>query len=207
MAHRKIPFRETEDYIADTVSTLATRAYESHESHPGGAAPGVFSLCDLGCGSGSVLVAMLDTLMATLTPATTPTLTGPPRVPTPIRMHVFDFEPTLVDETRRALDVVRARHSAEARSCVEVTSSCGCVFQTDPSEIAADFVYVFWRLSDVVSFDWGTLRAGTVVSYKHPIAQLADALVDVVQSTSTYRDFEDLYVYRPAAFKKTGVSR
>ena len=41
----RIPYRETEDYIADSVAVLALESYEKQSKD-------IFSLCDLGCGNG-----------------------------------------------------------------------------------------------------------------------------------------------------------
>ena len=55
MYFSRIPYRETEDYIADSVANSALESYEKQSKH-------LFSLCDLGCGNGIVIQKILDKL-------------------------------------------------------------------------------------------------------------------------------------------------
>ena len=68
----RIPYRETEDYIADSVALLALEKYEKQLKD-------IFSICDLGCGNGIVLHKILNQLNSS-------------EIESEIKVHLIDID-------------------------------------------------------------------------------------------------------------------
>ena len=163
-----MPFRETEDYIVETVATVCLKKYKAHPS-------GIFTVCDLGCGSGIILISILKKLL--LEPSSKK-----------IHMKVIDISNAYVVNTVNELRAFNV-------DILSIMPQCTSVFKMHPEDIQADFLYVFWRRSDLARFSWKDIRATTIVSYKHPIHELKHNLVSTMRSTSIYHVYENIYIY------------
>ena len=80
----RIPYRETEDYIADSVAVLALESYENQSKD-------IFSLCDLGCGNGIVLHKILNQLNSS-------------EIEREIKVHLIDIDHQCIDQTLEGLN-------------------------------------------------------------------------------------------------------
>ena len=85
----RIPYRETEDYIADSVAVLALESYENQSKD-------IFSLCDLGCGNGIVLHKILNQLNSS-------------EIEREIKVHLIDIDHQCIDQTLEGLNRVSSR--------------------------------------------------------------------------------------------------
>ena len=85
----RIPYRETEDYIADSVAVLALESYENQSKD-------IFSLCDLGCGNGIVLHKILNQLNSS-------------EIEREIKVHLIDIDHQCIDQTLEGLNSVSSR--------------------------------------------------------------------------------------------------
>ena len=168
MNFSRIPYRETEDYIADAVAVLAQESYENQSKD-------IFSLCDLGCGNGIVLKRIIEQLNSS-------------EIEREIKVHLIDIDHKCIDQTLEGLKKVSPRNLSVS---VEIAS----IFEKDPQDFNFSFLYLFWRKSDVDSFLWKTFSPGRIVSYKHEIQLLRKNLSNVVKSNSNWRMYENLYVY------------
>ena len=168
MNFSRIPYRETEDYIADAVAVIAQESYE-HQSKD------IFSLCDLGCGNGIVLKRIIEQLNSS-------------EIEREIKVHLIDIDHKCIDQTLEGLKKVSPRNLSVS---VEIAS----IFEKDPQDFNFSFLYLFWRKSDVDSFLWKTFSPGRIVSYKHEIQLLRKNLSKVVKSNSNWSMYENLYVY------------
>tara|TARA_B100000925_G_C21845357_1_gene403396 strand:- start:169 stop:681 length:513 start_codon:yes stop_codon:yes gene_type:complete len=164
----RIPYRETEDYIADAVAVLAQESYENQSKD-------IFSLCDLGCGNGIVLKRIIEQLNSS-------------EIEREIKVHLIDIDHKCIDQTLEGLKKVSPRNLSVS---VEIAS----IFEKDPQDFNFSFLYLFWRKSDVDSFLWKTFSPGRIVSYKHEIQLLRKNLSKVVKSNSNWSMYENLYVY------------
>lgn len=164
----KMPFRETEDYIVETVATVCLKKYKKHPSD-------IFTVCDLGCGSGIILISILKKLLLEQSNKK-------------IHMNVLDISNAYVVNTVNELQTFNT-------DILSIIPHCTSVFKMHPNDIQADFLYVFWRRSDLARFSWKDIQASTIVSYKHPIHELEHNLVNTIQSKSIYHVYEKLYVY------------
>ena len=79
MNFSRIPYRETEDYIADAVAVLAQESYENQSKD-------IFSLCDLGCGNGIVLKRIIEQLNSS-------------EIEREIKVHLIDIDHKCIDQT------------------------------------------------------------------------------------------------------------
>ena len=168
MNFSRIPYRETEDYIADAVAVLAQESYENQSKD-------IFSLCDLGCGNGIVLKRIIEQLNSS-------------EIEREIKVHLIDIDHKCIDQTHEGLKKVSPRNLSVS---VEIAS----IFEKDPQDFNFSFLYLFWRKSDVDSFLWKTFSPGRIVSYKHEIQLLRKNLSKVVKSNSNWSMYENLYVY------------
>ena len=168
MNFSRIPYRETEDYIADAVAVLAQESYENQSKD-------IFSLCDLGCGNGIVLKRIIEKLNSS-------------EIEREIKVHLIDIDHKCIDQTLEGLKKVSPRNLSVS---VEIAS----IFEKDPQDFNFSFLYLFWRKSDVDSFLWKTFSPGRIVSYKHEIQLLRKNLSKVVKSNSNWSMYENLYVY------------
>ncbi len=168
MNFSRIPYRETEDYIADAVAVLAQESYENQSKD-------IFSLCDLGCGNGIVLKRIIEQLNSS-------------EIEREIKVHLIDIDHKCIDQTLEGLKKVSPRNLSVS---VEIAS----IFEKDPQDFNFSFLYLFWRKSDVDSFLWKTFSPGRIVSYKHEIQLLRKNLSKVVKSNSNWSMYENLYVY------------
>ena len=168
MNFSRIPYRETEDYIADAVAVLAQESYENQSKD-------IFSLCDLGCGNGIVLKRIIEQLNSS-------------EIEREIKVHLIDIDHKCIDLTLEGLKKVSPRNLSVS---VEIAS----IFEKDPQDFNFSFLYLFWRKSDVDSFLWKTFSPGRIVSYKHEIQLLRKNLSKVVKSNSNWSMYENLYVY------------
>ena len=168
MNFSRIPYRETEDYIADAVAVLAQESYENKSKD-------IFSLCDLGCGNGIVLKRIIEQLNSS-------------EIEREIKVHLIDIDHKCIDQTLEGLKKVSPRNLSVS---VEIAS----IFEKDPQDFNFSFLYLFWRKSDVDSFLWKTFSPGRIVSYKHEIQLLRKNLSKVVKSNSNWSMYENLYVY------------
>ena len=168
MNFSRIPYRETEDYIADAVAVLAQESYENQSKD-------IFSLCDLGCGNGIVLKRIIEQLNSS-------------EIEREIKVHLIDIDHKCIDQTLEGLKKVSPRNLSVS---VEIAS----IFEKDPQDFNFSFLYLFWRKSDVDSFLWETFSPGRIVSYKHEIQLLRKNLSKVVKSNSNWSMYENLYVY------------
>ena len=168
MNFSRIPYRETEDYIADAVAVLAQESYENQSKD-------IFSLCDLGCGNGIVLKRIIEQLNSS-------------EIEKEIKVHLIDIDHKCIDQTLEGLKKVSPRNLSVS---VEIAS----IFEKDPQDFNFSFLYLFWRKSDVDSFLWKTFSPGRIVSYKHEIQLLRKNLSKVVKSNSNWSMYENLYVY------------
>tara|TARA_B100001093_G_scaffold415960_1_gene406505 strand:+ start:312 stop:824 length:513 start_codon:yes stop_codon:yes gene_type:complete len=164
----RIPYRETEDYIADSVANIALESYEKQSND-------VFSLCDLGCGNGIVTQKILEKLNSSETLRD-------------INVHLVDIDPRCIDQTLKRLKKVSS-------SNISVSFELASIFERDPREFSFSFLYVFWRKSDVDTFPWGKCSPGRIVSYKHEIELLKKKLSRIVKSNSEWSEYENLFVY------------
>jgi len=164
----RIPYRETEDYIADAVAVLAQESYENQSKD-------IFSLCDLGCGNGIVLKRIIEQLNSS-------------EIEREIRVHLIDIDHKCIDQTLEGLKKVSPRN-------ISVSVEIASIFEKDPQDFNFSFLYLFWRKSDVDSFLWKTFSPGRIVSYKHEIQLLRKNLSKVVKSNSNWSMYENLYVY------------
>jgi hypothetical protein len=169
MTEFKIPYRETEDYIANSVALIALEKYKESSSN-------LFSISDLGCGEGIILHSIVNKI----------TSSGSHK---PIKVNVIDINNSYIKKTIQKLKSIKS-------SILTVSSDSSCIFQKPPETINSDFVYVFWRISDIQKYPWTNIRAKTIVSYKHPIKKLENKLQKIIKSKSLYRQFENLYVYQ-----------
>ena len=168
MNFSRIPYRETEDYIADAVAVLAQESYENQSKD-------IFSLCDLGCGNGIVLKRIIEQLNSS-------------KIGREIKVHLIDIDHKCIDQTLEGLKKVSPRNLSVS---VEIAS----IFEKDPQDFNFSFLYLFWRKSDVDSFLWKTFSPGRIVSYKHEIQLLRKNVSKVVKSNSNWSMYENLYVY------------
>ena len=168
MNFSRIPYRETEDYIADAVAVLAQESYENQSKD-------IFSLCDLGCGNGIVLKRIIEQLNSS-------------EIEREIRVHLIDIDHKCIDQTLEGLKKVSPRN-------ISVSVEIASIFEKDPQDFNFSFLYLFWRKSDVDSFLWKTFSPGRIVSYKHEIQLLRKNLSKVVKSNSNWSMYENLYVY------------
>ena len=168
MNFSRIPYRETEDYIADAVAVLAQESYENQSKD-------IFSLCDLGCGNGIVLKRIIEQLNSS-------------EIEREIKVHLIDIDHKCIDQTLEGLKKVSPRNLSVS---VEIAS----IFEKDPQDFNFSFLYLFWRKSDVDSFLWKTFSPGRIVSYKHEIQLLRKNLSKVVKSNSNWSMYENLYIY------------
>ena len=164
----RIPYRETEDYIADSVAVLARESYENQSKD-------IFSLCDLGCGNGIVLHKILNQLNSS-------------EIEREIKVHLIDIDHQCIDQTLEGLNRVSSR---KINVSFEITS----IFDKDPRDFNFSFLYLFWRKSDIENFPWKKISPGRIVSYKHEIQLLRKNLSKVVKSNSNWSTYENLYVY------------
>ena len=164
----RIPYRETEDYIADSVANIALESYEKQSKH-------LFSLCDLGCGNGIVIQKILDKLNSS-------------EIRKDINIHLIDIDQRCIDQTLKSLKKVSS-------SNITVSFELASLFEKDPRELSFSFLYVFWRKSDVDNFPWKKISPGRIVSYKHEIEVLKKKLIQVVKSNSEWSEYENLFVY------------
>jgi len=164
----RIPYRETEDYIADAVAVLAQESYENQSKD-------IFSLCDLGCGNGIVLKRIIEQLNSS-------------EIEREIKVHLIDIDHKCIDQTLEGLKKVSPRN-------LSVSFEIASIFEKDPQDFNFSFLYLFWRKSDVDSFLWKTFSPGRIVSYKHEIQLLRKNLSKVVKSNSNWSMYENLYVY------------
>ncbi len=168
MNFSRIPYRETEDYIADAVAVLAQESYENQSKD-------IFSLCDLGCGNGIVLKRIIEQLNSS-------------EIEREIKVHLIDIDHKCIDQTLEGLKKVSPRN-------LSVSFEIASIFEKDPQDFNFSFLYLFWRKSDVDSFLWKTFSPGRIVSYKHEIQLLRKNLSKVVKSNSNWSMYENLYVY------------
>ena len=168
MNFSRIPYRETEDYIADAVAVLAQESYENQSKD-------IFSLCDLGCGNGIVLKRIIEQLNSS-------------EIEREIKVHLIDIDHKCIDQTLEGLKKVSPRNLSVS---VEIAS----IFEKDPQDFNFSFLYLFWRKSDVDSFLWKIFSPGRIVSYKHEIQLLRKNVSKVVKSNSNWSMYENLYVY------------
>ena len=168
MNFSRIPYRETEDYIADAVAVLAQESYENQSKD-------IFSLCDLGCGNGIVLKRIIEQLNSS-------------EIEREIKVHLIDIDHKCIDQTLEGLKKVSPRN-------ISVSVEIASIFEKDPQDFNFSFLYLFWRKSDVDSFLWKTFSPGRIVSYKHEIQLLRKNLSKVVKSNSNWSMYENLYVY------------
>ena len=163
---KKIPYRETEDYIISSVTSIAETVLTGKKE--------TFCICDLGCGNGDVLVGIVTAI-----------------VPKYLNVHfvckVIDIDPLLVEMTHQRLKALNLTNLSIQLTTVDIFLS---------RAVEADLVYVFWRRSDLVSYNWDAYKCNsTVVSYKHQIPQLKNHLREIRRSNSRYHMYENLYVY------------
>ena len=164
----RIPYRETEDYIADSVALLALEKYEKQLKD-------IFSICDLGCGNGIVLHKILNQLNSS-------------EIESEIKVHLIDINHQCIDQTLEGLNRVSSKK-------INVSVEMASIFEKDPKDFNFSFLYSFWRKSDVDNFPWKTFSPGRIVSYKHEIQLLKKNLSKVVKSNSNWSMYENLYVY------------
>ena len=164
----RIPYRETEDYIADSVALLALESYEKQLKD-------IFSMCDLGCGNGIVLHKILNQLNSS-------------EIDRGIQVNLIDIDHQCIDKTLEGLNKVSSRK-------INVNVEIASIFEKDPKDFNFSFLYLFWRKSDVDNFPWKTFSPGRIVSYKHEIQLLKKNLSKVVKSNSNWSMYENLYVY------------
>jgi len=164
----RIPYRETEDYIADSVAILALESYEKQSKD-------IFSLCDLGCGNGIVLHKIFEKLNSS-------------EIKRDINVHLIDIDKKCIDQTLEGLKKVSSRNYS-------VSIEIATIFEKDPREFNFSFLYLFWRKSDVDNFPWGKFAPERIVSYKHEIKLFKNNLSQVVKSNSEWSKYENLFVY------------
>ena len=168
MNFSRIPYRETEDYIADSVAILALESYEKQSKD-------IFSLCDLGCGNGIVLHKIFEKLNSS-------------EIKRDINVHLIDIDKKCIDQTLEGLKKVSSRNYS-------VSIEIATIFEKDPREFNFSFLYLFWRKSDVDNFPSGKFAPERIVSYKHEIELLKKNLSQIVKSNSEWSEYENLFVY------------
>ena len=164
----RIPYRETEDYIADSVALLALESYEKQLKD-------IFSICDLGCGNGIVLQKILNQLNSS-------------EIENEIKVHLIDINHQCIDQTLERLNRVSSKK-------INVSVEMASIFEKDPKDFNFSFLYLFWRKSDVDNFPWKTFSPVRIVSYKHEIQLIKKNLSKIVKSNSNWSMYENLYVY------------
>ena len=168
MSKSRIPYRETEDYIADSVANIATDFYSKNKLNN-------FNIVDLGCGEGIILYKIICKLVSSY--------------------NNIKIKVNLIDISKDYIEISKKKISSINNSNIKINSICKSIFNIDKSILVFDFLYVFWRKSDLDNYDWNNIKAKVIVSYKHSIDKLNKNLKKIIKSNTQFELYENLYVY------------